>query len=277
MVRAGEAGTPNKGVYVADLDGKTIVISGVGPGLGRETALIAAREGGNVVLGARTESTLESIAKDVEKAGAKAAYLRTDITNPAESQALIDLTLSTFGRLDGLINIAALDAVFGGLQTAGDFSEWRQVFDVNLFGTLALTRSALPALGESNGSVVFVSSQTQHHPPPQVLQMAYASSKAAITGAMRHLSQEVGPDGIRVNEVAPGWMWGPNVEGYVKMMADERGVESSVVLAEMTAAFPLRRMSTDVEVGEALVFFASPRSSGITGQTLLINGGEIVK
>lgn len=271
------ADSKTKGEDVADLDGKTIVISGVGPGLGRETALIAAREGGNVVLGARTEATLESIAKDVEKAGAKAAYLRTDIVNPADGQALIDLAVSTFGRLDGLINIAALDAVFGGLQTAGDFSEWRQVFDVNLFGTLALTRAALPALGESNGSVVFVSSQTQHHPPAQVLQMAYASSKAAITGAMRHLSQEVGQDGIRVNEVAPGWMWGPNVEGYVGMMAEQRGVESSVVLGEMTASFPLRRMSTDKEVGEALVFFASPRSSGITGQTLLINGGEIVK
>jgi NAD(P)-dependent dehydrogenase (short-subunit alcohol dehydrogenase family) len=262
---------------VADLQGKTVVISGVGPGLGRETALIAAREGGNVVLGARTEATLESVAKDVEQAGGKAAYARTDASNPADGEALIGLALSTFGRLDGLIHIAALDAVFGGLVAAGDFSEWRQVFDLNLYGTLSLTRSALPALKESGGSVVFVSSQTQHHPPPQVLQMAYASSKAALTGAMRHLSQEVGPDGIRVNEIAPGWMWGPNVEGYVNMMADQRGVEASVVLAEMTSSFPLRRMATDAEVGEALVFFASPRSAGITGQTLLINAGEIVK
>ncbi len=261
---------------MADLDGKTIVISGVGPGLGRETALVAAREGGNIVLGARTEATLESIAKEVEGAGGKAAYLRTDIANPAEAQALIDLASST-GRLDGLINIAAFDAAFGGLQTAGDFGEWRQVFDVNLFATLDLTRRALPALKETSGSVVFVSSQTQHHPPPLALQMAYASSKAALTGAMRHLAQEIGPDGIRVNEVAPGWMWGPPVEGYVKMMADQRGVEASVVLTEMTAPFPLRRMATDGEVAEALVFFASPRSSGITGQTLLINAGEIVK
>ncbi|MGA7418730.1 MAG: SDR family oxidoreductase [Acidimicrobiales bacterium] len=262
---------------MADLDGKTVVISGVGPGLGRETALVAAREGGNIVLGARTESTLESIAKEVEATGGKASYLRTDIGNPAEGRALIDLATSSTGRLDGLINIAAFDAAFGGLQTAGDFGEWRQVFEVNLFGTLDLTRFALPALKESSGSVVFVSSQTQHHPPPLALQMAYASSKAALTGAMRHLAQEIGPDGIRVNEVAPGWMWGPPVEGYVKMMADQRGVEASVVLAEMTAPFPLRRMATDGEVAEALVFFASPRSSGITGQTLLINAGEIVK
>lgn len=262
---------------MADLAGKTIVISGVGEGLGRETALVAAREGGNVVLGARTEATLESVAKEVEAAGGTAAFRRTDISDPADCQALIDVATSTFGRLDGLINIAALDALFGGLAAAGDFAEWRQLFEVNLYGSLTITRCALPALKETGGSVVFVSSQTQHHPPTQPLQMAYSASKAAITGAMRHLMHEVGPDGIRVNEVAPGWMWGPPVEGYVNMMANERGVAADVVLAEMTAHMPLRRMATDGEVAESLVFFASPRSNGITGQTLLINAGEVVK
>lgn len=262
---------------MADLEGRTIVISGVGEGLGRETALVAAREGGNVVLGARTEKTLQAVAEEVEAAGGKAAYRRTDITDPADCQALVDLAVESFGRLDGLINIAALDALFGGLEAAGDFSEWRQLFDVNLYGSLTITRCALPALKETGGSVVFVSSQTQHHPPPQALQMAYSSSKAAITGAMRHLAQEVGPAGVRVNEIAPGWMWGPPVEGYVNMMATSRNVEPDVVLGELTGHMPLRRMATDGEVAEALVFFASPRSNGITGQTLLINAGEIVK
>lgn len=262
---------------MADLDGKTVIISGVGSGLGRETALIAAREGGNVVLGARTESVLESVAKEVEAAGGKAAFRSTDISKPEDCQAIVDLALERFGRIDGLINIAALDALFGGLESAGDFSEWKRLFDVNLYGALTITRCALPALAESGGSVVFVSSQTQHHPPAQVPQMAYAASKAAITGAMRHLAHEVGPKGVRVNEVAPGWMWGPPVEGFVNMQAKERGVDAEVVLAEMTAHMPLRRMATDEEVGEALVFFASPRSGGITGQTLLINAGEVVK
>lgn len=261
---------------MADLEGRTVVISGVGEGLGRETALVAAREGGNVVLGARTEATLRSVAEEVEAAGGKVAYRRTDISVPADCQALVDLAVETFGRLDGLINIAALDALFGGLESAGDFAEWRQLFEVNLYGTMTITRCALPALKESGGAVVFVSSQTQHHPPTQPLQMAYSASKAAITGAMRHLMHEVGPDGVRVNEVAPGWMWGPPVEGYVKMMADGRNVDPEVVLTEMTAHMPLRRMATDGEVAESLVFFASPRSNGITGQTLLINAGEVV-
>jgi NAD(P)-dependent dehydrogenase (short-subunit alcohol dehydrogenase family) len=123
---------------------------------------------------------------------------------------------------------------------------------------------------------VFVSSQTQHHPPVEVLQMAYASSKAAITGAMRHMSQEIGPLGVRVNEVAPGWMWGPPVEGYVKMLADGAGITPEAQLEKMTSHMPLRKMATDGDVAESLVFFASPRSNGITGQTLLINAGEVV-
>src|SRR5664279_333042 len=99
----------SQGERVADLAGRTVVLSGVGVGLGRETALVAAREGGNVVLGARTESVLESVAKEVEAAGGQAAYRRCDISKPDDCQALIDLALERFGQIDGLINIAAFE------------------------------------------------------------------------------------------------------------------------------------------------------------------------
>ena len=263
---------------MSDLPGKTVVISGVGEGLGRETALIAAREGGNVVLGARTESVLAAVADEVTAAGGQAAYVRTDVTKADDCQALVDLALERFGQIDGLIHVAAFDSLFGGLAAAdADFADWKSMFDVNLFGTLTLTRCALPALQATGGSVVVVSSQTQHHPPADVQQMAYASSKMALTGAMRHLAHEIGPLGVRVNEIAPGWMWGPPVEGYVQMLASGAGITPEAQLEKMTAHMPLRRMATDGEVAESLVFFASPRSAGITGQTLLINAGEIVK
>ncbi len=263
---------------MADLEGRTVIIAGVGEGLGRETAMVAVREGANVVLGARTESVLEAVAKEVEAAGGKAAYRRTDISKPADCQAIVDLAVERFGQVDALINVAAFDNLFGGLQAASDdFAEWKQMFDINLFGSLTLTRCALPELQKTQGSIVFVSSQTQHHPPQQPQQMAYASSKAAITGAMRHMAQEIGPLGVRVNEVAPGWMWGPPVEGFVNMLAEGAGITPEEQLGKMTAHMPLRRMATDGEVAEALVFFASPRSAGITGQTLLINAGEVMK
>jgi NAD(P)-dependent dehydrogenase (short-subunit alcohol dehydrogenase family) len=262
---------------VDDLAGKTVIIAGVGPGLGRETALVACREGANVVLGARTEATLKSVADDVDPSGARVAFDTTDVTNEADCERLVATALERFGRVDAVVNCAALDSLFGGLDAAGDFSGWKATFDVNLFGSLHMTRAALPQLRQNRGSVVFVSSQTQHHPPPAVLQMAYAASKSALTGAMRHLANEVGGDGVRVNEIAPGWMWGPPVEMFVKMTARHRGVEEDVVLGELTSHMPLKRMATDGEVAEAIVFFASDRAAGITGQTLLVNAGEIVR
>jgi len=261
---------------VADIDGLTVIISGVGDGLGRETALVAAREGGNVVLGSRTESMLAKVADEADPTGARAAWRRTDITSESDCQALVDLAMERFGRVDALINVAALDQVRGGLDAAGDFSDWRKTFDVNVFGSFTMTRAALAPLRKRGGSVVFVSSQTQHAPRIRAEQMAYSASKGAITGGMRHLASEVGRDGIRVNEVAPGLMWGPTLEGYVKMASEKRNVDPDVVLGELTARMPLGRMATDGEVAEALVFFASPRAAGITGQTLLINAGEVV-
>ena len=93
---------------------------------------------------------------------------------------------------------------------------------------------------------------------------------------MRHLAHEVGGDGVRVNEITPGWMWGPPVEGYVDMTARQRGISQDEVLAELTGHMPLKRMATDGEVAEAIVFFASPRAAGITGQSLLVNAGEVM-
>ena len=139
-----------------------------------------------------------------------------------------------------------------------------------------MTRAALPELRKQGGGVVFVSSQTQHAPTPLAIQMGYAASKSALTGAMRYLAVEVGGDGVRVNEVAPGWMWGPPVEGFVNSSAEARGVSPDDVIGEITAGFPLKRMATDGEVAETIVFLASPRAGGITGQTLLINAGEVM-
>jgi NAD(P)-dependent dehydrogenase (short-subunit alcohol dehydrogenase family) len=262
---------------MADLEDRAIIIAGVGPGLGRETALVAAREGANVVLAARTVSTLESVAKEVDETGKRVAFAATDITDPDACSRLVALAVERFEAVDALVNCAALDAVFGGLDAAGDFAEWRATFEINVIGSLAMTRAALPELKRRQGAVVFVSSQTQHHPPPLALQAAYAASKSALTGAMRHIAQEFGGTGVRFNEVAPGWMWGPPVEGYVRMLADSRGVEMEVQLRDMTAHMPLRRMATDGEVAEAIVFLASPRAAGITGQTLLVNAGEVMK
>jgi len=141
---------------------------------------------------------------------------------------------------------------------------------------MRLIQLALDELKKSKGAVVMVNAQTYHAPPPAHIQIEYASSKSALTGAMRHLAAEVGPDGIRVNEVTPGWMLGPPVERYVENTARQRGVDAGTVLAELTARMPLRRMASDGDVAEAIAFLLSDRARGITGQTLMVNAGEVM-
>ncbi|WP_406297956.1 SDR family oxidoreductase [Embleya sp. NBC_00888] len=258
------------------LDGKTVIVSGVGPGLGRRVALAAARDGANVVLGSRTEANLVKTAEEVDPTGERVAWAVTDITEHETCHALVELAVRRFGAVDGLVNCAALDTVFGGLE-ATDFAELRHVVEVNLVGSLAMTKAALPALKAAGGAVVFIATQSQLVPPPQAPQMAYAASKGGLTSAAYALAHELGPYRIRVNSVAPGWMWGPPVENFVNYRAQASGVPAADVLAGLVAPMALPEMATDADVAEAVVFFLSDRAKAITGQMLLVNAGHVVR
>ena len=258
------------------LEGKTVVVSGVGPGLGREIALAAARDGASVVLGARREANLSAVAADVEALGAKSAYSVVDIVDAAQTQALAELAQERFGGIDALVNCAALGSVLGGLEATSD-EQWRQVIETNVFGTMNMVRAALPALKKSAGSIVIIGSQSSMKPPPEMIQTAYAASKGALTGAMYHLAQELGQYGIRVNTVSPSWMWGPDMEAYAAWMSSSKGVGEDEVRAGLDAKTPLRRIAEDGDVADAVVFFCSDRAKRITGQTLLVNSGEFMR
>jgi len=156
-----------------------------------------------------------------------------------------------------VVHVAALDGYFGGLADAG-FAAWRQVLDVNLIGTLQLTRACLPALRERGGSVVIIGTQSAVAAPSQVRQAAYAASKGALTSAMYSLARELGPERIRVNTVLPGWMWGPAVESYVSWTAGAESVPEDDVRVRLTERMALPEPATDGEVAEAALF--SPRT-----------------
>ncbi|HYU39538.1 MAG TPA: SDR family oxidoreductase [Acidimicrobiia bacterium] len=256
------------------LEDKTVVVSGVGPGLGREIAAAAARDGANTVLGARTETNLEKAAADIDPSGERVAWAVTDITDPAQCERLAATAIDRFGRVDALVNCAALDAVFGGLENA-DWDSWRQALEINLFGTMQMTQAVIPHLKERGGSIVFIGSQAMYW--SQVPQTAYAASKSAILGAVAHLARELGPYKIRVNTVVPSWMWGPPVEAYVSMTAKAQNVDPETIVGRITAQMPLGEIPSDGDVAEVVVFFASDRARMVTGQTLLVNAGEYIR
>lgn len=258
------------------LEGKTVVVSGVGAGLGHQVAAAVVRDGGRAVLGARTEANLAKSAGEIDPEGTRTVFRSTDITDEAQCEALADLARERFGGIDAVVHVAAWDSYFGGVQDA-DFATWEQVIDVNLLGTLRMTRACLPALKERGGSVVFIGTQSAVAAPSQVRQAAYAASKGALTSAMYSLAHEVGPDRIRVNTVLPGWMWGPPVEAYVQFTAHTEGVPEEEVRGRLAARMALPDLATDGDVADAAVFLASDMARAITGQSLLVNAGELMR
>ncbi|WP_338897662.1 SDR family oxidoreductase [Streptomyces sp. TG1A-60] len=259
------------------LAGKTVIVSGVGVGLGQRVAAAVVRDGGNAVLGARTQANLAKAAAEVDPGGARTAYRATDITDEAQCAALAALARERFGGVDAVVHVAARDNYFGGLADA-DFTTWQAVLDVNLLGTLRMTRACLPALrAAGGGSVVIIGTQSSVTAPSQVWQAAYAASKGALTSAMYSLARELGPHRIRVNSVLPGWMWGPPVEAYVRFTAQGEGAPETEVLARLTERMALPELATDGDVADAVVFLASDRARAITGQSLLVNAGELMR
>ncbi len=254
------------------LEGKTVLVTGVGTGLGREIAEVALRDGANLVIAARTESTLEQASKELDESGERVAFSVTDINDAAACEALVAVALERFGSVDALVQVAAYEQSFGGLHDT-DLESWRKAFDTNVVGALTLIRAVHPAMKQGGGgAIVLIGSQSSFL--PSMPQAGYAASKGALLSAMYYLAAELGPDNVRVNMVVPSWMWGPPVEGFLRAKAKGEGRSLEEVRDEITGNFPLRRMTEDGEVAEAVAFFASDRAKAITGQYLLVNAGE---
>lgn len=257
------------------LKNKTVVVSGVGPGLGREIAAAALREGANVVLGARTERKLGKIATALDPSGARIAHCATDITDPEQCERLMRTAAERFGRLDAVVQVAAYETISSTVEATTP-DDWRQAFDTNVVGTVQVVRAAVPHFKVcGGGAVVLIGTQAMWL--PQMPQLAYGASKGALLSAMYYMAKELGPDKIRVNMVVPTWMWGPPVQMYVKWQADSRGVSEDVIVSEITRQMPLGQIPADEDVAEAVAFFCSDRARMITGQSLLINGGELMR
>lgn len=251
---------------------KVLVVSGAGPGLGRAIARRALRDGAQVLLAARNAERIAALAQELD-AGERVAHRACDISDAAQCQALVAEAESRFGGLDALVQVAAHDAVFGGLDSVSA-EDWREVMEVNVIGAVQLCRAAAPALARrGGGALVLIGSQSYAQPPPTP-QMAYAASKAALLSASLQMAQELGPQKIRVNTVVPTWMWGPPVQGYIRWQAQERGVSEQQLKAEIEERFPIGEIPADGDVAEVAVLFCSERMRMVTGQFLRVDGGE---
>lgn len=256
------------------LEGKTVLVSGVGPGLGREIALRVLRDGGRVVIGARRTDQLEATAKDLDPSGERLLAHTFDITNEDACREIVAATEDRFGRLDAIAQVAAAQPMGDLASTQAD--DFRQSTEVNVIGSVQLVRAAVPALEKAGGgSIVLIGSQSMELPPPSP-QIAYAASKAALRSVTIHLASELGPKKIRVNTIVPTWMWGPPVQMWVRWQAKERGVSAEQVEQELKDLFAMKEIPADDDVAEVVVTFLSDRMRMVTGQALRVDGGQLM-
>lgn len=254
------------------LEGQVAVVTGVGPGLGRATALALGREGAAVVLVARSEERLAEVAAEIEGSGGRALAVPASVTKPEDCERVAREAVAAFGAIDVLVNSAFRGDPFQPVETA-DLDVWRKIMDVNFFGPALMSRACVPAMRERGaGSIVMVASQSARKIRPN--EAGYAASKAALITLTRSLATELAGDHIRVNAVVPGWIWGPNVQLYVDWQSQSRGIPPSEVVAEITREIPLGEIPPQEDIAESIVFFASGMARMVTGQTLDVNGGE---
>ncbi len=253
------------------LNDKVVVISGVGPALGTTLARRCAEEGADLVLAARTVERLEDVAGQVRGLGRRALAVGTDITDDQQVADLVAAAGAEFGRVDVLINNAfRVPSMKPFADTS--FEHIRETVELTVLGALRLIQGFTPALTEAKGSVVNVNSMVVRHSDPK--QGAYKLAKSALLAMSQSLASELGPAGIRVNSVLPGYIWGGTLQSYFQHQATKYGTTVEQIYQAAATNSDLLRLPTEDEVASAILFMASDLSSGITGQTLDVNCGE---
>ena len=257
------------------LQDKVIVLSGVGPGLGRAFGEEAAKLGADLVLVSRTERRLEKMAEVVRSHGRRALVVPTDINDEDARQRLVDASLAEFGRVDCLINnafgIPPMDPI-----TTIKLDALRAAQETNVFAPLRLSALFADALAATpdrpGGSIIMVNSCVVYQ--SQTEYAGYKLSKGTLKHLASSLATELGPRGIRVNSVAPSYIYEDVNRGYFDFLAAVEEKTHEQVYAEKAAPTDLKRLASSEEVARATLFLASDLASAVTGQMLTVDCGE---
>jgi len=253
------------------LKDKVVIVTGIGPGMGRAIALACAREGAKLAIGARRAPQLEQVAAEIEAVGAQVIALPTNIIDRQQCQRLVEETVKHFGAIDVLVQNAAHG---GDFKTAldADPHRWHTVMDCNFFSALHLTQLCVPHMkGRGDGRIILINSGAALDPPPSM--GAYAASKSALSSLVRSLAVELGSDGIRVNGVALGLVDGDSFNAYAERLAKSSGRSIDEIVQEVGASLPLGAVPSAEDCAGTIVFLASNLARPVTGQNIRVNGG----
>lgn len=257
------------------LEGRVVVVTGAGRGIGRAIAVAAAAEGAQVAMTARDASAAADAVDEVRRVGGgDVLSVSCDVTDETSVESMGDAVLARFGRVDAVVANAGIAGPTRPMQEIS-LAEWRECLATDLDGVFLTFRRFVPPMVEQrSGSLVAVSSMTGKR--PLAGRTPYAAAKTGLIGLVRTLATELGPHDVRVNAVCPGAVAGPRIDAVIAEQARARGVGEDEARAAFTGASPLGRLVTAAEVAEACVFLASPGSSSITGEDLNVSAGAVM-
>ena len=249
------------------LDGKVALITGGSTGIGRATAQIFAREGAQVGVADVNAEGAEETVRLIQAAGGAGLFIRADVSQAADTEAMVRTVVETYGRLDCAFNNAGIE---GEMQSTQDYSEavWERVMGINLKGVwLSMKAEIQHMLGHGGGAIVNTASAAGLVAVPSL--SAYVAAKHGVVGLTKTAALEYAKAGIRVNAVCPGGVDTPMVQ---------RVFGSSQELAEAAiASEPVGRLAQPAEIGEAVAWLCSDAASFVTGHPMAVDGGMVAQ
>ena len=260
---------------MTELANKVALVTGASRGIGRVISLRLANAGAQLVLAGRDQAGLEETARLITAAGGLSPLIcHLDLLDRSSINSTVMKTLEAFGHIDVLVNNSGITGNAVPLLELPE-KDWDETIDTNLKGPFLLTQTVLPEmLKRKSGSIIFIGSVTGKRPFKN--RSAYAASKLGLVGLMRTLALEVASHGIRVNLISPGFVAGPRLEGVVDNVAEMDEISHEEARAKMIGMIPMQHFVSPENIAEGVLFLASDRSAGITGDDLNISGGLVM-
>lgn len=267
---------------IADLSGKTALVTGGGQGIGRGIALIFAEQGADVAIADLPSGNAGEVAREVEAKGRKSLVIDLDVTRPEQARAAVQAVISEWGHLDILMNNAGVAGAPGSNPTRpGRSEDWEFTWKVNVKGLVDVTEAALPHFRERNsGKIINIASVAARAPLFNTAH--YATTKASVIAYTQALAKEMAKHDVNVNAICPGRLYTQFHQEWLQTREEEgdpgvRGRDHREVFEEaLKQVMPLGRAQSPEDIGKMAAFLASDDAWNITGQSIEVDGGQVM-